>query len=431
MNSIAGDSTLTVNRGTIETDHGAAIVTGSGNDQVENFGSLLRSTEGAVVTLGSGNDTFVIGGASILNREVPTYINGESGTDTLAFGVDAGTFNVTSLGPEFTYRNFEVLEKIGTADWTLTGFYDDDPALLINVRSGRLIDNAETPEAIARVFDGATLAGTGTVGALTVDSGAILAPGSGAELGTFRAASATFAAGSNFHVRVNDQGGSDRLLVNGVATINGGRVNVDVSGGYAFNTRYTILTAASIAGPRFQSAVASMALLQPVLSYDARNVYVTLERVTQEPDNPDEPGNPDEPVDPDDPPVITLDQVGRTWNQISTGRALESQGTAGAPYPGHAGGPLGPRLRNLGQPRGSRRVGRRLSRSHHGRLHPGRRDQLRHHVADRHGGRLYADELRYCGSSLVRQHRQLPCGPLRFRHLGRLRPARRRHLHPP
>ena len=181
---------------------------------------------------------------------------------------------MSQIGLAGRYRNFERLEKIGTVDWTLTGV--GSGTLPVAVSEGRLNLDAEMLGSAVTVASGATLSGTGEVGALTINAGATFAPGGRTTLGTFTAASATFADGSTFRVRVNGQGGNDRLQVAGAAALNGGRVFVDVSAGNVFNQRYTILTAASLAGNRFQSAVASMALLQPVLSYDASNVYVTF-----------------------------------------------------------------------------------------------------------------------------------------------------------
>jgi len=326
IGSIAGETSTTINRGLIQSNNGFAFAGGNGSERLENYDRLLNTGGGAAAVLLGGDDTFVIGGNSTVN----TYVDGGGGTDVVAFGVDAGSLNVAQIGAAGTYRNFDRLEKIGNASWTLTGT-NNTTALPLAVRSGVLNVDAVMPSTPVTVADGATLGGTGTVDTLSLAAGATLAPGGRTSFGTFTTSgTATFAAGSTLRVRVNERGESDRVQVNGAATINGGTVSVDVSAGYAFNTRYRILTAASIAGSRFRSAVASLALLQPVLSYDATNVYVTLERATQDPpDEPNNPDNPDEPDNPDNPPVITLDEVGHTWNQISTGRALESQGTAG------------------------------------------------------------------------------------------------------
>jgi outer membrane autotransporter protein len=325
----SGLSSLTINNGLLASAAGTAFRGSAGNERLENFGQIYGVAGSAAATLDNGNDTYVIGG----NSFVSTYIDGGEGSgDTLAFGDDTGTLDVSRIGAAGTYRSFEIIEKFGTADWTLTGNNTD--TLLINVTGGLLTMNATMTSSLASVGNGATLSGTGAAGGLMVASGGTFAPGGRTAIGTFTSGATTFADGSIFRVRVNDQGGSDRVQVNGVATINGGRVFVDASQGYALNNPYRILTATSITGPRFQSAVASLALLQAVLSYDATNVYVTLERTTQPPDEPNEPDNPDDPADPDTPDnPITLDEVGRTWNQISTGRALESQGIAGPLLP--------------------------------------------------------------------------------------------------
>ena len=234
----------------------------------------------------SSFDTFIDGGRRI--------------SDTLAFGLDSGSLDVSRIeSTAGAYRNFERLEKIGSFDWTLTG--TNNATLPITVGEGRLFVDATMPNSAVNVASGGTLGGTGSVGAVAVVSGGALAPGGRTSIGILTAASATLEAGSRYLVRVNDQGGSDRLQVNGTATINGGAVSVDVSRGYVLSTPYRILTANTLAGGRFQSSTASLALLQTVLSYDATNVYVTLERTTQPPDDPNQPDNPDEPDEPDEP----------------------------------------------------------------------------------------------------------------------------------
>ncbi|MBM6582312.1 autotransporter outer membrane beta-barrel domain-containing protein [Microvirga sp. BT689] len=322
-----GQSTLTINHGLIDSLRAYAFGATSGNDRLENFGVLRSASTFAAANLGSGNDTYVVGGSSSFN----TFIDAGPDTDTLAFGVDAGRLDVSQIeSTAGAYRNFERLEKIGGFDWTLTGTNND--ALPLRVSEGRLFVDGIMVNSATTVASGGTLGGTGTVGSLDVAAGGTVAPGGSTAPGVLTASAATLAADSRFHVRVNGQGESDRLQVNGTATINGGAVSVDVSRGYVLNTPYRILTANTLADGRFQSSTASLALLQAVLSYDATNVYVSLQRTTQEPQDPQDPQDPpDNPDDPDEPnpPVITLDQVGRTWNQISTGRAIESQGLRG------------------------------------------------------------------------------------------------------
>ncbi len=114
-----GQSSLIVNRGLIESLRGFGFFSGSGSERLENFG-IIQSVDGAAaVTLGSGNDTYVIGGAIILQH---VHRWRPADTDTLAFGLDSGSLDVSRIeSATGAYRDFERLEKIGSADWTLTG----------------------------------------------------------------------------------------------------------------------------------------------------------------------------------------------------------------------------------------------------------------------------------------------------------------------
>jgi len=79
-------------------------------------------------------------------------------------------------------------------------------------------------------------------------------------------------------VEVNSAGQSDKIVVTGVATINGGTVSVLAEAGtYATSTDYTILTAGSVVGA-FSSVTSNLAFLIPSLRYDPANVYLTLTR---------------------------------------------------------------------------------------------------------------------------------------------------------
>ncbi|NPU83784.1 MAG: autotransporter domain-containing protein [Syntrophaceae bacterium] len=121
-----------------------------------------------------------------------------------------------------------------------------------------------------------TLMGNGTITGNTVNSGT-LAPGN--SIGTLTiAGDYTHNAGAVYAVEVNAAGESDRLVVTGTATLNGGTVSVLAgSGQYFMNTTYTILSAGSVVGT-FDSVTSNLAFLTPSLSYDAANVYLLLTR---------------------------------------------------------------------------------------------------------------------------------------------------------
>ena len=85
---------------------------------------------------------------------------------------------------------------------------------------------------------------------------------------------------STYQVETNSAGQADRINVSGApgtATINGGTVTVTgATGVYAMSTTYTILNATGGVTGTFANANSLFPFLQPSLSYDANNVYLTL-----------------------------------------------------------------------------------------------------------------------------------------------------------
>lgn len=113
----------------------------------------------------------------------------------------------------------------------------------------------------------------------------------------------TFNAGSIYKVDVNAVGQSDKILASGAATINGGSVQVLAGvGNYSPATTYTILTAGGGRTGNFTGGVTSnLAFLDPSLSYDTNNVYLTMTRND-----------------------TLFQNVGVTPNQIATGGGIEN-----------------------------------------------------------------------------------------------------------
>tara|TARA_R110002074_G_scaffold379533_1_gene557823 strand:- start:26 stop:2896 length:2871 start_codon:yes stop_codon:yes gene_type:complete len=145
------------------------------------------------------------------------------------------------------------------------------------IQGGTLAVNGSLGGA-ANILSGGKLGGSGTIANVNVASGAALAPGN--SIGTLHiSGDAGFAAGSFFDVEVDDAGNADLLDVTGTATINGGTVRVfPGAGNYAASTMYTILTASTVTGT-FDGTTSNFAFLSPSLSYDAQNVYLTLDLV--------------------------------------------------------------------------------------------------------------------------------------------------------
>jgi uncharacterized protein with beta-barrel porin domain len=122
------------------------------------------------------------------------------------------------------------------------------------------------------------LGGSGTfVG--TVTNNGIVSPGN--SIGTLSVVGTLAqAAGSSFQVETNSAGQTDRVNVSGApgtATIAGGTVTLTgASGVYAPSTTYTILNATGGITGTFANANTLFPFLQPSLSYDASNVFLTL-----------------------------------------------------------------------------------------------------------------------------------------------------------
>jgi autotransporter-associated beta strand protein len=121
------------------------------------------------------------------------------------------------------------------------------------------------------------LSGLGTI-AGNVVNGAVVAPGYGG-IGIMNInGSYAQTAGGTYAVQVTPGGQSSALAVTGPATLQGGSVQVSPQGGgYAPRTTYTILTATGGVTGTYSSVLSSAPFLQPSLSYDANDAYLTLQ----------------------------------------------------------------------------------------------------------------------------------------------------------
>jgi outer membrane autotransporter protein len=124
---------------------------------------------------------------------------------------------------------------------------------------------------------GGTIGGTGTVNFLNMAVGGTVAPGN--SIGTMHVTDAFFGAGSTYQVELNAAGQSDQILAANTATIFGGTVQVLAgTGSYAPSTTYTILTAPAGVTGTFAAVTSNLAFLDPTLTYDLTNVFLTLTR---------------------------------------------------------------------------------------------------------------------------------------------------------
>lgn len=192
------------------------------------------------------------------------------------------------------------IRQIGSGSLVLTAD-SSDFAGTTTVENGVLAVNGQLGGTL-NVLAGGRLQGIGTVGNAIVSS--VIAPGN--SIGTLNVGNITFNNGSIYEVEITDvPNQSDKILASGAATINGGSVKVLAgTGNYASQTQYTILTAAGGRTGTFTDGVTSnLAFLDPSLSYDANNVYLTMTRND-----------------------TAFQNVGATPNQIAAGHGVESLG---------------------------------------------------------------------------------------------------------
>ncbi|MDP3329864.1 autotransporter domain-containing protein, partial [Parvibaculum sp.] len=295
---------------------GTALVTGAGSVWsvidftigVDGDGTLTLADGGSVdagagtVVLASGagsTGTLNIGDGGGAGSITANWLEFGAGTGTLNFNHDEDDyeFGIGIMGSGAINHLAGVTTLMGNGlSFTGTGTVSGG---LLNVNS--LFGGAWD------VLSGGTLGGSGSVGDASVAAGGVLAPGN--SIGTLSIANdIAFDAGSFFDVEVDAAGNSDLLLVGNTATINGGTVRVaPAAGSYAASTQYTILTANTVTGA-FDAVTSSFAFLTPSLTYDAQNVFLTLDL------------------------TAAFQDVALTPNQFNTAGAAENLGGGNAIY---------------------------------------------------------------------------------------------------
>ncbi|TAJ69136.1 MAG: autotransporter domain-containing protein [Phenylobacterium sp.] len=271
------DAQLTGDARLVKTDAGTLVLTAANTyagGTVIQGGVLV----GGAASFGAG--AIVDNAALILDQATDaTFANAIEG---------AGTFMKRGAG-RLTY----------TGAATLTG-----PT---TVEAGVLAVDGSLGGSAVTVRKGATLSGSGAVGAAALDAGAAIAPG-GDKLGVLTLnGSLSQAAGSVYRVQLDTAAGaSDRLAVTGSATLAGGAV-LDVSrvgsAPYSLGDVFTVLHAeGGVTGT--YSLTGDLGPISAFLglrdSYDARNVYLTVAQVR------------------------ALEDAGATPNQVAAGGGADS-----------------------------------------------------------------------------------------------------------
>ncbi len=300
--SLQGNITNNAALAFYQVDNGTYAGTLSGS------GSLLQYGPG-VLTL-TGNNTYTGGTAfsGTLRVDRDANLGAASGAlvmagGTLQIGADMTTARNIVLAPAggtIDTNGYKLsasgilagngeLTKTGAGTLSLDGHNMYVGATSVN--AGRLEVNGPVVSNVA-VAAGAELGGTGFIAGNVINSGR-LSRGNG--IGDiYVAGSTTFAPGSVFTVKADAAGNSDRLVLSTItlqpgplgvsaltarAILNGGMVDVRAeNGNYRSETRYGIVNAQGGVSGQFASVTSNLAFLDPSLSYDPNNVYLTLRR---------------------------------------------------------------------------------------------------------------------------------------------------------
>ncbi|QEL26192.1 autotransporter outer membrane beta-barrel domain-containing protein [Bosea sp. F3-2] len=268
----------------------------------------LNGSRGAMIKRGAG--VLSLTGMSSLDWKIEA---GGLATSAERFGGNAALGSGASLrfdqAVNATYAGVisgsGSFAKAGAGLLTLTG-NSSAFAGTTTIESGTLAVNGSLGGTVD-VLAGGRLQGSGV--ASNVNVSGTIAPGN--SIGTLNiAGNVIFAAGSIYEVEVNAAGQSDKIVASGTATIAGSSVKVLANmGNYAPQTQYTILTANGGRSGTFSGVTSNLAFLDPSLSYDANNVYLTLTRN-----------------------VVSFQNVGLTPNQIATGGGVERLGAGNPVY---------------------------------------------------------------------------------------------------
>ena len=265
----SADANYAGNIGALGGVSGAMVKQGAGNLTLAGNSALNWSVQAGTLTSAaerfSGNASIAAGAALAFNQIADAAYGGtlsgagafiKTGAGTLAYNGDSsGYTGTTSISS-------------GT--------------LLIGAGSGNA--NAALGGAVT-VQSGATLAGHGALGSgagtgLTVASGGTVSPGN-AGIGTLTVkGNLAFNDGARYSVQTDPTGsGADLIHATGTAALDGGSVaQIGQAGNYGLRSTYKILSADDGLSGTFGSVTSNFAFLDPKLTYDANNAYLTLTR---------------------------------------------------------------------------------------------------------------------------------------------------------
>lgn len=307
-----GDGSLTVgDRGFVDVATGMGLGYNAGTvGDVTISGGLLRT--GNNVTLGglAGTGFLIVGDMGVLSvglgsgsvqvgpfagstghiyigAPMSSAMPGTIVAASIDFGAGDGGLTFNHIATDYVFEPDLVSDPAGTSfieHWAGQTTYSGDGSGFFGpteIAGGRFDVTGVLGGSVTVDGVGATLGGTGSVGAVSVLAGGRLVPGNAlgsATIGTLTASDVDFATGATFEIGI-DAGGNDLLHATGSATLAGGTVGLSAGSAFAFGTPYTILTAdGGVSGSFDGTDIAGSLFVTPTLGYDANNVYLSFLR---------------------------------------------------------------------------------------------------------------------------------------------------------
>jgi outer membrane autotransporter protein len=276
--STANTATIINNLGTLTfndaaTAGSASITTNTGGPVTFNGGStggtasfVFGGTGSMVVnalTMTAGSIASSSGGSSIqLNNSLTVGGNNTSTTFAGAINGDAG------------------LTKVGTGTLTLSGISTYTGATTIGGGTLSVIGQVNLSSGVA-INLGGTLNGTGSVSAVSVNSGGTLMPGLPGSIGTLTIrGNLVLSAAAVYLVQVSPTAASV-TYVTGLANLGGVVTAIANGGNYTIGQKYTLLTATGGISGTFSGIAGTFSpALRPTLAYDANDVFLVLNPAT-------------------------------------------------------------------------------------------------------------------------------------------------------
>lgn len=269
------DSVVAGSDGLRKEDAGTLVLSGAntyGGGTTVAGGTLLVATDANLGAAGEGitldGGTLAASGAFETGRDIVVGASGGGVRSDAAMTLDGA---ITGTG---------TLWQTGSGTLVLGG---DSSAFAgtTSVASGTLVvgDSAGSGAVLGgdvAVAAGAVLGGHGRIEGDLANAG-VVAPGN--SIGTLTiGGDYTQAATGVLQIEATEDGGSDKLVVEGAAALDGSLLTLTQDGDWRGQVDYTILTAGGGVTGRFAGASSSLVFLDPLLAYGADAVTMTLRR---------------------------------------------------------------------------------------------------------------------------------------------------------